>query len=150
MVGRAAASPSNKHSISLRPTTIPGLRLLFANVPRKCNVPRKMQCTAQCLSRTFQLVVPREERDRSWIAPSLSMQTCVLRGSDTSNMSTLVCACVQGGHLGLGADAEPVGESACPPSCVLVKRTWSLDQQVYGFPCFCLLMQIYFPNISLV
>ena len=56
----------------------------------------------------------------------------------------------RGGHLGLGVDAEPVGESACPPSCVLVKRTWSLDQQVYGFPCFCLLMQIYFPNISLV
>ena len=40
----------------------------------------------------------------------------------------------RGGHLGLGADAEPVGESACPPSCVLVKRTWSLDQQVVWLP----------------
>ena len=95
LVGRATASPSSKHSISLKPTTIPGLRLVFANVPRKC-VPRKMQCTAQCLSRTFQLVVPREERDRSLAAPSLSMQTCVLRGSDTSNMSTLVCMCARG------------------------------------------------------
>ena len=74
---------------------------------------------------------------------------CAPRVRHVKYVDSCVHVC-KGGHLGLGADAEPVGESACPPSCVLVKRTWSLDQQVLWLPLLCLLMQIYFPNISLV
>ena len=67
----------------------------FAMYRAICNVPRNMQCTAQNLSETFQLVVLEKESDRSLVLFSLGMQTCSrARGSHISLKCRHPHACV--------------------------------------------------------